>query len=282
VIASAEEARPAGHNLLRVKDGALNGEQFVDALFGEVEHLVELAAGVGVFLGGGLGLDEAAVGEHDDVHVDGGAGVFFVGEVEQDVAVDDADGGGGDHLFQGRGFEGAGGYELVEREGQGDAGSGDGCGAGSAVGLEDVAVEDDSALAEGLHVYDAAEAAADEALDLVGAAADLAAFGLASGAGEGGAGKHAVLGRDPAAAGVAEPAGDALLDGGVAEDAGVTGLHEDGAFGHGDVARGDAGGAEGVGGALVGTEESGGRFRLGGGGGDGHRGIIVVSFSLII
>src|SRR6185369_5341184 len=102
----------------------------------------ELVAGVGVFFGGGLGLDEASVGEHDDVHVDGGAGVFFVAEVEEGVAVDDADGGGGDHLAVGRCLEGSGGDELLERDGEGDGGSRDGGCAGSAVGLQDVAVED--------------------------------------------------------------------------------------------------------------------------------------------
>jgi len=234
------------------------GEELADTLFGEVEHLVELGAGVGVLFGGGLGFDEAAVGQHDDVHVDGGAGVFFVTEVEQGVAVDDADGGCGDHLFERRGLEGAGGDELRESDGEGDGGSGDGGGAGSAVGLEDVAVEDDGALAEGLHVDDAAQGAADEALDLVGAAADLAAFTLAGGAGEGGAGQHAVLGGDPAAAGVAEPAGDTLLDGGVAEDARVAGFDKDGAFGGVDVAGSEADGAEGVGEAVVGAEELGG------------------------
>ena len=107
------------------------------------------------------------------------------------------------------------------------------------------------------------------------AATDLAALALACGAGEGGAGEHAVLGGDPSSAGVAEPAGDALLDGGVAEDAGVARLHEDGAFGHGDVVRGDADGAEGVGGALVGAKE------LGRGcGGHRHEGIIVVRILL--
>ena len=59
----------------------------MDAFFGVVEHFAELLAAVGVLLGCGLGFDEAAVGEHDDVHVDGGAGVFFVAEVEEDVAV---------------------------------------------------------------------------------------------------------------------------------------------------------------------------------------------------
>ena len=40
----------------------------------------------------------------------------------------------------------------MEGEGEGYAGSGDGGGAGASVGLEDVAVEDDGALAEGFHV----------------------------------------------------------------------------------------------------------------------------------
>ena len=85
----------------RVEDGLLKEEELTDAGFGEVEHAVEFGAGVGVFLCGGLGFDEAAGAEHDDVHIDGGAGVFFVAEVEQGVAVDDADGGGGDHFAQG-------------------------------------------------------------------------------------------------------------------------------------------------------------------------------------
>ena len=245
--------------------GLLRGEEFADALFGVVEHGVELGAGVGVVFGGGLGFDEAAVGEHDDVHVDVGAGVFFVAEVEEDVAVDDADarwrrpsGCSGEVLSV------PAATSLLSARARATAGAGDGGGAGASVGLEDVAVEDDGALAEGLHVDDRAEAAADEALDLVGAAADFAALGLARGAGEGGAGEHAVLGGDPAAAGVAQPAGDALLDGGVAEDAGVAGFDEDGAFGGGDVAGGEADGAEGVGGAVVGAEELGRRVRTSG------------------
>ncbi len=171
------------------------------------------------------------------------------------MSVDDADGGGGNHLAEGRGFEGSGGDEFVEGEGEGDGRSGDSGGAGSTVGLEDVAVEDDGAFTEGFHVDDGAKGASDEALDLVGSSADFAALGLAGGAGEGGAGEHAVLTGDPAAAGVAEPSGDAGFDGGVAEDAGVSGFDEDGALGGGDEVGSDANGAEGVEGAVVGAEE---------------------------
>ena len=95
-------------------------------------------------------------------------------------------------------------------------GAGDGGGACASVGLDYIAVEDDGALAQGGHVDHGAEAAADQALDFVGAAADFAFFALARGAGDGGAGEHGVLGCDPAAAGVAHPGGDAGLDGGVA------------------------------------------------------------------
>ena len=235
--------------------GLLDFQELADSGFGKVEQGGEFGAGVRIFFGGGLGFDQAAGGEHDDVHVDGGAGVFFVAEVEEGVAVDDADAGGGDHLLEGVGFEGAGGDELAEGDGEGAAGSGDGCGAGSTVGLEDVAVEDDGALAEDAHVYDGAEGAADEALDLVSAAADFSFFGLAGATGEGGAGEHAVLCGNPAAAGVAHPAGDAGFDGGVAEDAGVAGFDEDGTFGGGDVAGSDAGIAENVCGPVVGAKE---------------------------
>ena len=89
----------------------------------------------------------------------------------------------------------------------------------------------------------------------MGAAPYFAALGFTGGAGEGGSGEHAVFGGDPAAAGVAEPAGDALLDSCVAKDASVAGFDEDGAFGSGDEVGSDAGGAESVGGAVVWTEE---------------------------
>jgi hypothetical protein len=63
-----------------------------------------------------------------------------------------------------------------------------------------------------------------------------------------------------------------LLDGGVAEDAGVAGLEQNGALSHRDIVGGDADGAESVGGTVVRTEELLGR------GGYGHSGIIEVRF----
>ena len=58
--------------------------------------------------------------------------------------------------------------------GQGHVGAGDRRGAGAAVGLQHVAVQGDRVLTQCGDVDDAAQAAADEPGDLVGAATDLA------------------------------------------------------------------------------------------------------------
>src|SRR5581483_3580350 len=163
----------------------------------------------------------------------------------------DADGadGAGDGLGLGAGdLLGLGPAHGVD---EGDVGAGDGGGAGAAVGLEDVAVEDDGVLGEGTGVDDGAERAADEAADLVGAAADAARHGFAVAARVGGAGEHGVLGGDPAFAAALAPAGDALGDAGGAQDAGVSEGDEDGAFGVLAPAPLDGDRAELVGGAAV-------------------------------
>ena len=88
----------------------------------------------------------------------------------------------------------------LQRELERDVAAGDRRGARAAVGLEHVAVDPDGALAERLEVDDAAQRAADQPLDLDGAAVraplrDVALLALA-----GGRGQHPVLGGHPAAA----------------------------------------------------------------------------------
>ena len=85
---------------------------------------------------------------------------------------------GGDQLLERRLLERSGLDQRIEGQGQRHGRAGDGRGARAAVGLDHVAVEDHGALAQGLHVHDRAQAAADQALNLVGAAADLAALAL--------------------------------------------------------------------------------------------------------
>ena len=73
--------------------------------------------------------------------------------------------------------------------------------------------------------------AADQPLDLDGAAALLAGRGLAAGALGGGARQHAVFGGDPAAALALEPGRQPLLQAGGHQHMGIAEFHETGAFG---------------------------------------------------
>ena len=102
-----------------------------------------------------------------------------------------------------------------------DVAAGDRRGARAAVGLEHVAVDGDRALAEPREVDDAAQRAADQALDLVRPAADAALGRFAVGALGGGARQHRVLGGDPARALAAEMRRDAVGDRRRAQDLGV-------------------------------------------------------------
>src|SRR5699024_4333509 len=127
---------------------------------GEVEQLVELVTLEGLALGGALDLDETAGPGDDDVHVRLGRDVLDVGQVEDGLPVDDADGDGGDGVGEHR--RRALGDRTVgdppgDGVGEGDVGAGDGGRAGAAVGLQDVAVEDDRVLAERADVDDRAQ-----------------------------------------------------------------------------------------------------------------------------
>ncbi len=137
--------------------------------------------------------------------------------------------------------------QFAQCEGKGRGSAGDGSRARATICLQHVAVQNDGPFAKRFQVHDAAQGAADEALNLVRTTADLAAFALARGAGEGGPGKHAVLGGDPALAAATQPAGNRLLDGGVAEHASVAEFNQDRTFGSGDEVGCETDGAEGIG-----------------------------------
>src|SRR5262249_24455311 len=111
--------------------------------------------------------------------------------------------------------------QLAQGEMKRDIAAGDRRRARAAIGLQDVAVDADLALAQSFEVGDGAQRAADEALDLLRPAALAAARGLAVGARRGGARQHAVFGGDPAVAAVAQARRYLLLEAGGAEDVGV-------------------------------------------------------------
>lgn len=240
---------------------ALEGRQLRVARARQVEQGAELVAVEGGVLGGSLDLDEAPVTGLDDVHVGLGAHVLLVGKIEAGDAVDDADADGaqrvGEHGPPGAGLDEAALGAPGDGVGQGDVGPGDRCGAGAAVGLKDVAIQRDGVLAQGADVDDAPQRPADEAGDLVGAPADLAAHGLAAAALGARAGEHRVLGGHPALPAALAPARDALGERRRAQHAGAPEADEDAALGVVEPAAGDGDGAQLIGRAPVLAGEAG-------------------------
>src|SRR5580704_7290091 len=119
------------------------------------------------------------------------------------------------------------GEAVVER----DPGACDGSGTGAAIGLDDVAIDGDLALAERLEIDDGTQAAPDQPLDFDGAAALLAGRGLAPRALQRCPRQHAVFGGDPAAALALEPRRQAIFQGGGDQHMGLAELYETRALG---------------------------------------------------
>ena len=128
-------------------------------------------------------------------------------------------------------------HEPSERVVQREVTAADRRGAGSAVGLQHVAVDDDLPLAERDHVAHGAQRPADQSLDLLRATRRTALLHLASNPFGRRPGKHRVLRRDPSLAAAAHPAGDVLVDRRGAQHPRATERHEDRARGRlGEVA----------------------------------------------
>src|SRR4029079_16014852 len=113
---------------------------------------------------------------------------------------------------------------------QGDPGAGDGGRARAAVGLDDVPVNADLALAELGQSNDGAEGAANQTLYLLRPPRGVPYRHLAAHAVVGGARQHAVLGRHPTAPLTLEPGGHALFQARRTQDMGIPELNETGTF----------------------------------------------------
>mgnify|MGYP003350587510 CR=1 FL=1 len=196
------------------EERGLRPRERLDAGTGEVEERVEVAARERFPLGGPLHLDETTGTGHHDVAVHLGPGVLLVGEIEDGVTADDADGDGRHGIPE----QIAGNLprlgERAEGERERHVARGDRRAPRAGVGLEDVAVDGDRAFAEAPQVDDRAERTPDEPLDLLRAAGGTPLRHLARRALGGRAREHRVLRRHPPASGSAEPAGGVLVDGG--------------------------------------------------------------------
>src|SRR5271169_1349491 len=193
---------------------------------------------------GGLDFDQFVAGRHDEVHVDVGAGVFFVAEVEQDFSVDNSYTHGGNKILQGSRGQGSGFHQFFQSQSQRDEGAGDRGGARAAVGLDHVAIDPDGALAQAGEVGHGPQAAPDQALDFVRAPAGAALCDFPRRAGQGGAGKHAVFARDPSLARVAHELRDGFLNRSGANDTRIAYLNQNRTFRGGDEVWGDENGPE--------------------------------------
>jgi hypothetical protein len=221
-----------------VDDLLLEGGEFSDAFAAKHEHLIHLRLGEGGLFATALDFDKVAIlGEHE-VAIDIGLGVLLVAEVEQGFVFPDAGADGGNLLFQRLLGDLAFVEQAIEGNGSGHAGTGDRGGAGAAIGLEDIAVDTEGALAELGQIHDGTKAAANETLDLDAAPIRATAGAVALFAVERGVGQHGVLGGEPAARHILHlhPAGNLILDGGRANNAGIAKGDEHGGVGvRGDV-----------------------------------------------
>src|SRR5437588_3559516 len=179
----------------------------------KLEQLVQPTARERLLLRGRLDLHEGPLAGHDDVHVDFGSRVLGIIEIEQRLAADDAHRDGRDRIAQ-RLRE----PEPVEREARRDVGTADRRAACTAVCLKHVAVEPERPLAERPEIRHRTERPADQALDLDRTPSLLASRGFALSALAGRGRQQRVLGGHPPASFAEQPARDALLDRGGAED----------------------------------------------------------------
>src|SRR5690606_1607926 len=119
--------------------------------------------------GGELGLDHLAVARKDEIAIAAGLAILLIVKIEHRLAAVNAAADspylGPDRVLG----QGAIGQQPVDGNPKGHPCPGDGGGAGAAIGLDHVAIDDDLAFAELGQVDDGAEASADQPLDLLGA-----------------------------------------------------------------------------------------------------------------
>ena len=239
----------------------MEGEQHVHAGVSTLQQGGQFVSREGGFLSGTLHFDVLAVAGLDDVHVHVSVGIEHVVQVEVDLAVDQPNGNGrqivGDdrvlvvltlESVQGRwcpsflsflgGWSKVNGQahalsdESADGEAQGDVGRRDGGAAGTAVGVEDVAVHVEGNGAERFQVNGGTERTGNKALNFLRSTFRTAA--LTAEARVGGAGKQGVLGVNPSLGGVAwEPAGEACFLGAAGQNHGIALLVKHGSEGVG-------------------------------------------------
>jgi hypothetical protein len=265
----AKGGSPASGDGAWLQGGVLGIEQLLDSVASESQERLELDGREGGLLAGTLEFDEIAGAGHDEIQIDLGADVFFVGEIEARFIIDESDAEGGDGVEDRGGIEASGGQELLDGECECDVSAGDGGGAGASVSLQHIAIDPERACAEPGEIDGGAHGSADEPLDFLGAAIEAAAGDITGFTLQGGIGQHGVLGGDPAAGHALffHPARDGIFNGDGTDDTSAAALDEGGSVGIGGDVVGETDRAE-----LVRPAGVGARGGWGGGGGVAHAG----------
>ena len=176
-----------------------------------------------------------------DVHVNVGAGVFRIRQIEQRFTFDNADARGRDEVADRHRADDALFEQLVEGEDQRHESAGNRRSTGAAVRLDDVAIERHRPLAQLLELRHRTERTADQSLNLLRSAADASCRRLALRSRARRAGQHAVFGRDPALSRIPAKRRHAVFDTCGADDLRLARFHEHGAFGVNQVVGSDPG-----------------------------------------
>jgi hypothetical protein len=125
----------------------LRGDQIPDAGFREVNQSVELLSRKGRAFGSSLNLDDATRSRHDDIHIRIAIRILGVVEVENGVAVNDADRDCSDVITDWVGRECTALDKSVTGFIQSNPGTGYGGATGAAICLKHIAVQRNLALA---------------------------------------------------------------------------------------------------------------------------------------
>src|SRR5271165_5967338 len=197
----------------------------------EPEHLAEQRVVERRTLGGCLDFDDPAGAGQHEVRVGLRLRILGVVQIEHRSAGNDAAGDRRDTVAQWQPGQHSDLRQSLKRLVEGDIAAGHRGGAGTAIGLQYVAVDADLALAQQREIGDRAQAAPDQPLNLLRASALPPARRLAVGARRRRTRQHPVLRRDPPLAGVAQKRRHALLDRGGAKHMGIAELCKAGAFG---------------------------------------------------
>ena len=230
---------------------ALELDELGNALVAQIEQGIEALAVEGSLLASALELNHLAGVGSDEIHVDLGVAVLGIIQVEQGVAVDNAHRDGSNLARERDALDLAGLDPHSKGVVQRHPGTGNARRTRAAIRLDHIAVDGNGVLAERLHVDDGTQAAADEALDLHGAALTLGVLALATLTGR--CRQHGILCGYPTGLGALAPARHALLDGGGTKHARVAELSQARAVGMFHNTTGELDGAQLIGGTAVGA-----------------------------